>query len=206
MGRSQWRGSAAHPVISVEDGKTLLRVDGIIQSVALNERHKPDIWDALIPDHHPESALILGLGGGTVASLLTRRFGAIPIVGVERDARIARMARDTFGINALENVQIVVEDAFAFMPRCEAHFDLICVDLYVAGKLEHGVLGGEFLRQISRALTVDGIATFNLWDSPYLDDQIRRLSRAVAIENVREVGGNVVVMCRRRPLVTVLPR
>ncbi len=205
MGRREWTGAKARPVVSVEDGRTLLRVDGIIQSVVVDQHHQPDVWDAMLPVTRPESALILGMGGGTVATLLTQRFGPIPIVGVERDPRIAELARETFGLRGLPNVQITVADAFAFLPACQARFDLICVDLYVAGRMEHGVLGADFLRQINRIVTLHGTAVFNIWRTPYFQDQLRRLQRVLNVLDISEVGGNVVVRCGARPLVTILP-
>jgi spermidine synthase len=178
-------------------------VGGVIQSVAVDERYEPDFWDAMVPVQRPASALILGLGGGTIATLLTQRFGAVPIVGVERDPRIAALARETFGLEGLRNVQIVVVDAFDFLPRCQVRFDLICVDLYVAGRVEHGVLDPAFLRAVERALATEGSVYFNLWGSPYLGDQLRRLQRVLAVEDVTEVDRNVIVRCGHRPFVLV---
>lgn len=206
VGRREWPGALARPVVSVEDGRTLLRVGGVIQSVAVDERHEPDVWDAMLPLRPPENALILGLGGGTTATLLTRRFGAVPVLGIERDPRIARLAQERFGLAALSNVQVMIADAFAFLPRCPTHFDLICVDLYVAGKLEHGVFGTDFLRAVGGALTPEGTATFNLWRSPYLADHLRRLRRVLDVRDIIEVGDNIVAHCDQRPLVTILPR
>ena len=206
VARKEWSGTQARPVVSVEDGRTLLRVGGVIQSVAVDDRHEPDVWDAMLPLRQPERALILGLGGGTTATLLTRRFGALPILGVERDPRIARLAQERFGLAVLTNVQVLVADAFEFLPHCPTRFDLICVDLYVAGRMEHGVLGADFLRAVGHALTPEGIATFNLWRSPYLADQLRRLGRELVVRDTVEVGENVIVHCGPRPLVTILPR
>jgi spermidine synthase len=190
----------------VEDGRTLLRVDGVIQSVAVDERYVPDVWDAMLPVRRPASALILGQGGGTTATILTVRYGPIPIVGIERDPRIATLARERFGLEHHPNIQTVVADAFEFVTSCQVRFDLICVDLYVAGHMEHGVLGAEFLGRLSHLLGLEGTITFNFWASCYLPDHLRRLQRVLVVEDMIEVGQNVVVRCAHRPLVTVLPR
>ena len=73
------------------------------------------------------------------------------------------------------------EDAFTFARRCAEPFDFIAVDLYTAGKMAHGVLGAAFLRDVKRLLTPEGLVTINLWRSPYLSDQTRRLARAFTI-------------------------
>jgi spermidine synthase len=179
----------------IEDGRKILRVNGVIQSVHVDASYLPDVWDAMLPDEAPRNALILGLGGGTMAQLLTTRFGMLPITGVERDPAVIWLARHEFGLALAPNVRIEHQDAFMFVRRCEEAFDFIAVDLYTAGKMAHGVLGAAFLRDVRRLLTPDGLATFNLWRSPYLDDQIRRLARVFAIRSTAEVDDNIVVRC-----------
>jgi spermidine synthase len=183
--------------VRLEAGRRVLRVGGVIQSVGVDVAHVPDVWDAMLPAARPASALILGLGGGTIATLLTRRWGPLPIVGVERDPAIAWLARSEFGLGALPNVAIVTEDAFAYARRCDQRFDLICVDLYVAGKLAHGVLAASFLRDVARLLTAGGLATFNLWRGPALADATRRIARELTLQDALDVDDNVVLRCRR---------
>ncbi len=190
-------GAAVRPVVALEDGRKVLRVGGIIQSVSVDSSYSRDVWDAMLPSTPPANALILGLGGGTIATLLTQRHGSLPIVGVERDPAVAWLARHEFGLDLLPNVRIVVADAFAFLRDCRDPFDAICVDLFVAGKMAHGVLAAPFLRDVARVLSPEGVATVNLWRSPYLDDQLRRLSRELRICGITEVDDNIVVLCSR---------
>jgi spermidine synthase len=185
--------------VRLEAGRKVLRVGGVIQSVGVDAAHVPDVWDAMLSATHPSSALILGLGGGTIATLLTRRWGPLPIVGVERDPAVAWLARTEFGLGALPNVEIVTQDAFAYARRCARRFDLICVDLYVAGKMAHGVLAASFLRDVARLLTPDGIATFNLWRGPGLADATRRIARELTLQDALAVDDNVVLRCCRPP-------
>jgi spermidine synthase len=183
------------PVIVIEDGRKILRVDGVIQSVHVDASYLPDVWDAMLPDEAPANALILGLGGGTMAQLLTNRFGLLPIVGVERDPAVILLARHEFGLAQSPHVRIEYEDAFTFARRCAEPFDFIAVDLYTAGKMSHGVLGAAFLRDVRRLLTPEGLVTFNLWRSPYLADQTRRLARVFAIRAIAEVDDNIIARC-----------
>lgn len=198
MGRESGVTARAKPFITIEAGRKVLRVGGVIQSVSVDERYKRDVWDAMIPAERPANALILGLGGGTIAALMTQRWGPIPIIGVERDPVVAWMARREFGLAALPNVEIVPADAFEYARRCEERFDAICVDLYVAGRMAHGVLGASFLRDVERLLTPEGAATMNLWRSPYLADQLQRIRKHLDVRELVEVDENVVVVCGRR--------
>jgi spermidine synthase len=183
------------PVVTREGGRKVLRVGGVIQSVHVDESYIPDIWDAMLPGQRPANALILGLGGGTIATLMTRRWGLLPITGVELDPAVVWLARHEFGLQALPNVEILVEDAFSFVRRCDRHFEAICVDLYLAGKMAHGVFGGPFLKDVARLLAPAGMATFNLWRSPYIADQIRRIRRELSVRHTVEADDNLIVHC-----------
>lgn len=199
MGRQSTRVAGTKPFVTIENGRKVLRVGGVIQSVTVDPTCPRDVWDAMLPDDiQPASALILGLGGGTIATLMTRRWGALRITGVERDPAVTWLARHEFGLAALPHVRIIVEDAFTYVRHCDERFDVICVDLYVAGKMAHGVLGGAFLRDIARCLTPNGLAAFNLWRSPYLPDQLRRLSRILAPRTTIEIDDNIIVYCASR--------
>ncbi len=217
----------------------VMRVGGVIQSVKVDERYTPDVWDAMLPRRRPVNALILGLGGGTIATLMTRRWGALPIVGVERDPQVVTLARREFGLNALPNLHIVTDDAFAFVRRsarflrssrarqaahrrrqddsgeCDAGdkstpqsmihkastdvyilcepCDVVCVDLYTAGKMAHGVLSGAFLSDVASLLAPDGEILLNLWQSSYLEDHLRRIRKALTIGELVLVDDNVIV-------------
>lgn len=195
MGREQHTAARLRPLVKIEAERKVLRVGGVIQSVAVDATYLPDVWDALLPPTRPASALILGMGGGTVATLMTRRWGALPITGVERDPLVATLALREFGLAQLSNVRVVVEDAFAFVRHCDEQFDAICVDLYVAGKMAHGVLGAPFLSDLSRLLTPEGSATFNLWRSAHLRDQIRRIERQLRVRSITEIDDNIIVSC-----------
>jgi spermidine synthase len=186
--------SETMPRIEDRDGRKALVVGDYVQSVAVGDDHPFDVWDAFIPKRRlPWRVLILGAGGGTIAMLLTRRCGPIRIVAIERDPDVARLARDEFGLAHLDNVELIEADAFAWLATCDETFDLICVDMYVAGEIAHGTLATPFLRQVAERLTPGGIAAFNLFLTKRLPEQIHRLERVFNIVDRIQVGGNVVV-------------
>lgn len=197
---------ATMPMVVVEGGRVVLRVGGVIQSVQVDDTYEADVWDAMVPVERPERVLILGLGGGTVATLLTRRFGAVEIVGVERDPAVIHLARRELGMDALPHVRIVRDDAFDFVRREAAEhagaYNLVTVDLYTAGKMAHGVLEPGFLRGVAQLLAPEGVATFNLWRSAHLADQVRRVARVLPVLRSVEVDENVVLHCGRAAIQT----
>ena len=213
------------PSVGIEDGRTVLRVGGVIQSVLVDERYTADVWDAQAPRRRPAHALILGLGGGTIAALMLRRWGTVSIVGVERDPAVVALARCEFGLASFEQsgqLRIVTDDAFAYVRETARantvrqrantgaaadageyqpgeRFDAICVDMYTAGKMAHGALAPAFLRDVARLLAPDGEMTINLWRSAYLDDQLRRIRRELHIQELALVDDNVIAHCVALP-------
>ena len=186
-----------------------LEVDGVVQSVSLpvqedetddcsatqqiaeNSEPHPGphggYWGLLVPPECPRRALLLGLGGGTVAHLLARRCPETEITGIEHDPQVLMVARSEFGLETLPQLTIVEADAFAWVAeQCETAesdsrgYDLICLDLFQAGQLAQGVLATPFLRQVAQLIAPDGLLTVNLMVTARTPDQLHRLERVSA--------------------------
>jgi spermidine synthase len=182
-----------------DEGRPALVIDGVVQSVApVAGGPESGYWWAMLPDARPRRALILGLGGGTIAQLLVTRFGETAIVGVERDPAIVDFARRRLGLD-LPGLDVVVADAFSWVPDAAARgerFDFVAVDLFDGADLARGALAKPFLREIRRLLTASGVAAFNLMLSRRLPRQLHRLGEVFRITKAVDEGLNVVVHCR----------
>src|SRR5919199_876209 len=101
-------GSTRPHVEVIDDGgRPALAIDGNVQSVAVGAGAAPSgYWPAMLPDRPPRDALLLGLGGGTIAHLLSGTFGPLPIVGVDDDPDVVALGRAHFGLD-LPNLEIV---------------------------------------------------------------------------------------------------
>src|SRR5206468_5576446 len=98
--------------IGDDEGQTALLINGVVQSVLVGDGDLgPGYWPLMLPDARPKRALILGLGGGTLAHLLARRFGRVELTAVEIDPDVVRLAKSAFSVDAL-GVEIVQRDAF----------------------------------------------------------------------------------------------
>jgi spermidine synthase len=154
----------------------------------------------MLPHTCPRRALIVGLGGGTVAALLARRCAGVEIVGVERDETVLALARAEFGLDEIAGLRVVVADAFAEVAaRAEREpggYDYICLDLYEGGRLAPGTLATAFLRQLAALLAPSGTLAVNLLVTGRLGEQQHRLRRVFAVVEERRTRGNVVVLAR----------
>lgn len=214
MPKKRRRGTPRNPPVRVaprEGGGLALLVGGVTQSISLpddddmeHDESRGDYWALMLPpESRPRDALLLGLGGGTVATLLARRCPTARLVGVERDAAVLALARDLFGLERLPNLRIVEADAFDWMAaqfgddgaplEDVTRYDLICVDLFEAGRLTNGVLATAFLRRVAALLATGGVASFNLMVTGRTPEQLHRLRRVFTIERELRLRGNLVV-------------
>ncbi|OGY22902.1 MAG: hypothetical protein A2172_03110 [Candidatus Woykebacteria bacterium RBG_13_40_15] len=121
-------------------------------------------WDRMIPEdislREDSRVLILGLGAGTVAKMLTRRFGPIAIDGVEIDPEVIKIAKNYFSLNE-PNVNIIIDDAIKFVKEARFKYDLICIDLFMSNRAPPGVETDEFFSSVKNLLKDGGRVTIN---------------------------------------------
>lgn len=75
-------------------------------------------WIYMVPQYKPESVLMLGYGGGTVAGLVRLLYGDVPITAVD-----ILPCENRYGIN------LVQADAQEYVKTC-GKFDTVIVDLF----------------------------------------------------------------------------
>ena len=106
--------------------------------------------------------LILGFGGGSIATILRNELElSNPITGVELDEMVIKAGQEHFDLEKLSNVDIVIDDAFDFIKKCDQKFNLIVVDLYIDDKVPEKFMQAGFIAEISRCLLPGGKLVFN---------------------------------------------
>lgn len=182
--------------IGLDDGRRALLVDGVVLSVAVEGREPPSgYWWSMLPEGTPRSALLLGLGGGTLAHLLDRRYPGIQMVGVDLDAEVVEFARQHFALD-LANLEVVVGDAFQYVDGCERAFDFIAVDLFAGYDFQKGALARPFLRKLKWVAGRGGEVVFNLFRDGRTQRRLERIGQILRVSRVDREGKNVVVHCR----------
>ena len=106
--------------------------------------------------------LILGFGGGSIATILRRELEMPnPITGVDLDEMVIKAGKEHFDLEKLEDVDIVIDDAFEYIQKCRQKFNLIAVDLYINDKVPEKFMQAGFIAEISRCLEPGGKLVFN---------------------------------------------
>ena len=137
---------------------------------------------------HPEprEALMIGLGGGSLAKFFHRRLRATRVRVVELDARIVATARTHFALPPDdERLSVEIADgAEALSPEC---CDVLMVDAYHDEAHVPKLASAEFYDAAYLALEPRGALVVNFMDDdPQFDAYLKRLEAAF--------GGGVIAM------------
>ena len=178
------------PALGLSFGRKAVLMGGVVQSVD-PEDAGGGYWEAMLPEGRPESALVLGLGGGTIALLLRDRLGVGKQVCVDESAAMLRLAENEFGVSGPE-IQLVQADAFGYVHTCEQRFDFIAVDLYHENRLARGVLALPFLRALAARLQPGGTVAYNLFRDEMLAGRLARIERTFERIRLVDVAANTV--------------
>jgi SAM-dependent methyltransferase len=190
-------GPGAEPRFHVAEyeGHRALWTDGVIFSVALAPGEEPfGYWKAMLPVAAPRSALLLGLGAGTLAHLLTRRAPGVQIVGVDNDAELVEFATREFGLG-LPNLEVVIADAFDYTSRCTRRFDYIAVDVFAGRTFQRAVLRRAFLRRLRGLAASGGEIAINMFRERRSDRDVARIGRVLSLRRVDRLPCNLVIHC-----------
>lgn len=129
---------------------------------------------------HPEprEALMLGLGGGSLAKFFHRRLRRTRTRVIELDPRVVVAAREHFGLPP-DDARLSVElgdGAEALAPEC---CDVLVVDGFDDGEQVPGLASAAFYDAAWLALSAPGVLVANFMsDDPKLERYLLRLERA----------------------------
>lgn len=109
------------------------------------------------------NCLILGLGGGTVAKLVRKKYKDAKITGIDIDSVMVSLGKKYLVLNK-QKVKIVIGDV-SNIPNLsnfpKQKFDLIIVDLYNGDTFPDKFEKEKFTLLVKSLLSMSGIAIFN---------------------------------------------
>ncbi len=166
-----WAGDSAYQFIEVFDRGTMRYLaynDALGAQTAVN-RTGPltglyyDYY-ALLPmllEKPARSALVLGLGGGVIASQYAYFHPDVQVDGVEIDPAVIRVAREYFGLSPATRVHD--QDGRIFAARATTKYDVIVVDAYTQQiYVPFHMATKEFFGQVRGCLDEGGLVAMNV--------------------------------------------
>lgn len=137
------------------------------------------LWDLLFlpvffatSSRHFPSALILGVGGGTVINLFKTFFDVQQLVAVDLDKTHISLAKKYF-IENKKGVEFVCDDALNYVRNSREKFDFVLEDLFCSSEDKSEAIRAvevdeTWLTQLHDRLTPQGILVFNFESSQQL--------------------------------------
>lgn len=147
----------------------------------------------------PQSLLILGLGGGTLADIFATLFPGIEIDAVEIDEAVVRVAREYFDYAERPGMQTHVRDGRVFVRRAlraGKRYDYILLDAFNGDYIPEHMMTREFLEEVRALLSADGVLVANTFSSSRLYDS-ESITYAAAFGeflNLRRRYGNRIIV------------
>jgi spermidine synthase len=156
------------------------------------------------------SALVLGLGGGTLVHALRHVRPQIEIEAVDCRMGIIRIAQEFFAVIPDRKLHLHCDDAERFIRHHHQAHDLILVDLYLAEGAHAAQQCGEFLGRCREQLSENGVLLINQWCGTQREADIARQATGLAFgESVLHLhisGGNQVACCFNSALPKPAPK
>lgn len=103
-------------------------------------------------------ALVLGLGGGSAASLIKHYWSESKVEGVDIDTVMVELGKKYLNLDA---DKVEIKDAEDFLKNEKKKYDLILVDTYLGDDYPEKFVKDEFIRLAKEHLKEKGLAIFN---------------------------------------------
>ena len=118
---------------------------------------------ALARGQGAQRVLIVGLGGGSLPSLLRKHYPRMTIDVVDIDPDVVAVAKKFFGFREDASMRVFVEDGRRFIEKCKQPYDIIFLDAYGPENIPYDLATKEFLLAARRAVGPKGVVAGNVW-------------------------------------------
>lgn len=145
----------------------------------------------------PAKALMLGLGGGSLARFLYHRTQVKQLTAVEINSQVIAAARSFFQLPDDDaRLQVIHADAAEYILE-HPDWDVILLDGFDSGCQVEALATQDFYDHCAMALSENGVLSVNLWGSdPQFDAYLKRIEMAFEGRIIclpAERRGNVIV-------------
>lgn len=121
-----------------------------------------------------DKILVLGVAGGSVIKTLVDEIHFEgKITGVEIDKAIIKIANEYFHLDQIQNLEIIIDDAFEFVLKTKDKYDLIIIDVFQDVRMPNFLFEKFFIDRICYLLNSKGFILFN---TMVLNDKQKQLN------------------------------
>ena len=146
----------------------------------------------------PRRALLIGLGGGSVAKFMFHRLPSVHMKAIEVSAQVAAIARNYFYVPANDpRLEVIIADGAEYIAREDAAADAVIVDGYDADAHAEELASKAFYAACRERLNPGGMFVVNLWGGDRMFATLLKRIEAAFPEGTlclpAERPGNVIV-------------
>ncbi|MGR9036696.1 MAG: spermine/spermidine synthase domain-containing protein [Gammaproteobacteria bacterium] len=117
----------------------------------------------------PDDALIIGLGGGSLAKFLLHQFPECRLCVVEYRKSVVKIARSHFGLPFDTRLKIIIGDGGSYIRRqtetLREKYGILFIDAFGDDGMSPSISNIAFFDACKTLLKPDGILIINLWDT-----------------------------------------
>jgi spermidine synthase len=152
----------------------------------------------------PNSVLMIGLGGGSVAKYVYHRMPWTTIRVIELSERVLTVARRYFAVPPDDGrFKVIIGDGAEYASRPDVGTDLIMADGYDGESHVEALASVAFYRNCHDRLNNGGMMVVNLWGGDRaFNETLKRIERAFPEGTLclpAEKPGNVIIFAFRSP-------
>lgn len=122
------------------------------------------MFASMLANPRPRRVLMVGLGGGSIPTVLQRLAPGASVDVVEIDDAVVRVAERFFRFRQTDTMKVSVVDARVFVKRAlqrNQRYDLILLDAFTGDYIPEHLMTKEFLLECRQLLTPDGVLAAN---------------------------------------------
>lgn len=116
----------------------------------------------------PKTALLIGLGGGSLVRFLLHHFPVCNIDVVEFRADVVKLAYGYFFLPNDNRLHITIDDGLNFLTsndELDSRYDLILIDAFDHNGIADSIKSSRFFEVCRASMTENGVMAINLWNS-----------------------------------------
>lgn len=109
-----------------------------------------------------KNILVLGVAGGSVIKTLVDEIKYKEnITGVDIDHQVIEIANTYFKLNQIQNLNLVIDDAFEYVLKTKEKYDLIIIDVFKDTEMPSFLFEDFFITRVNFLLNQNGFILFN---------------------------------------------
>lgn len=156
------------------------------------------VLGALYLNANPRRILMIGLGGGTIATALSSLLPNAQIDIVEINSKILEIAEKYFEFKHNERIRLFIDDGFKFVTsKSHGKYDLIIVDAFTEEYVPQSFISHEFVMSLKEILNDNGVIAVNT----FVNSQYKKVEEKLYYE----VFGQFYDMIYRNRIIMVGP-